>query len=72
MVSGSHTFPLVEKPGTPAPISFSGNIRGTDDWEDYFLHADDPLELTIQVPAGPHTFGGLFFPRETWEGERGY
>ncbi|SVB24968.1 uncharacterized protein METZ01_LOCUS177822, partial [marine metagenome] len=22
-----------EAPGTPAPISFSGNIRGTDDWE---------------------------------------
>ena len=57
-----------EAPGTPAPISFSGNIRGTDDWEDYFLHADDPLELTIQVPAGPHTIG-VTFPRETWEEE---
>lgn len=57
-----------EAPGTPSPISFSGNIRGTDDWEDYFLHADDPLELTIQVPAGPHTIG-VTFPRETWEEE---
>ena len=33
-----------EAPGMPAPISFAGNIRGTDDWEDYTLHADDPLE----------------------------
>lgn len=57
-----------EAPGTPAPISFSGNIRGTDDWEDYFLHADDPLEANIQIPAGPHTIG-ITFPRETWEEE---
>ena len=55
-------------PGTPAPISFAGNIRGTDDWEHYTLHADDPLEVTATVSAGPHTIG-ISFPRETWEEE---
>ena len=57
-----------EAPGMPAPISFAGNIRGTDDWEDYVLHADDPLEVTTSVSAGPHTIG-VAFPRETWEEE---
>ena len=57
-----------EAPGMPAPISFAGNIRGTDDWEDYTLHADDPLEVTTSVSAGPHTIG-VSFPRETWEEE---
>ena len=54
-----------EAPGTPAPISFAGNVRGTDDWEHYTLHADDPLEVTLSVPAGPHTVG-VSFLRETW------
>jgi len=57
-----------EAPGMPSPISFAGNIRGTDDWEDYTLHADDPLEVTTSVSAGPHTVG-VAFPRETWEEE---
>ena len=57
-----------EAPGMAAPISFAGNIRGTDDWEDYVLHADDPLEATVSVAAGPHTVG-VSFPRETWEEE---
>ena len=57
-----------EAPGMPAPISFAGNVRGTDDWEHYTLHADDPLEITIPVSAGPHTIG-VSFPRETWEEE---
>ena len=57
-----------EAPGMPAPISFAGNIRGTDDWEDYTLHADDPLEVTTTVSAGPHTIG-VSFPREMWEEE---
>ena len=55
-----------EASGTPAPISFAGNVRGTDDWETYTLHADDPLEITTFVAAGPHTIG-VSFPRETWE-----
>ncbi len=55
-----------EAPGTPAPISFAGNIRGTDDWESYTLHADDGLEVRIAVTAGPHIVG-ISFPRETWE-----
>ena len=55
-----------EAPGTPAPISFAGNIRGTDDWEHYTLHADDGLEVTIPVTAGPHLIG-VSFPQERWE-----
>ncbi len=55
-----------EAPGTPAPISFAGNIRGTDDWESYTLHADDGLDVRIKVEAGPHIVG-ITFPRETWE-----
>ena len=55
-----------EAPGMPAPISFAGNIRGTDDWESYTLHADDGLEIRINVDAGPHVIG-ISFPRETWE-----
>ena len=55
-----------EAPGTPSPISFAGNIRGTDDWESYTLHADDGLEVRVRVEAGPHVIG-ITFPRETWE-----
>ena len=55
-----------EAPGTPAPISFAGNIRGTDDWESYTLHADEGLEVRVNVDAGPHVIG-ITFPRETWE-----
>ena len=55
-----------EAPGTPSPISFAGNIRGTDDWESYTLHADDGLEIRVHVEAGPHVIG-ITFPRETWE-----
>ena len=55
-----------EAPGTPSPISFAGNIRGTDDWESYTLHADDGLEVRVHVEAGPHVIG-ITFPRETWE-----
>ena len=55
-----------DAPGMPAPLSFAGNIRGTDDWESYTLHADDPLEVRITVDAGPHLIG-ISFPRETWE-----
>ena len=55
-----------EAPGTPAPISFAGNIRGDDVWESYTLHADDALEVRIAVDAGPHLIG-ISFPRETWE-----
>ena len=55
-----------DAPGMPAPISFAGNIRGTDDWESYTLHADDGLEVRINVDAGPHVVG-ISFPRETWE-----
>ena len=55
-----------EAPGTPAPLSFAGNIRGTDDWESYTLHADEGLEVRLDVAAGAHLIG-ISFPRETWE-----
>ncbi len=55
-----------EAPGMPAPFSFAGNIRGDIEWEAYTLHADEELELRINVPAGLHMIG-VTFPRETWE-----
>ena len=55
-----------EAPGTPAPLSFAGNIRGTDDWESYTQHADEGLEVRLDVAAGAHIIG-ISFPRETWE-----
>ena len=55
-----------QAPGMAAPISFAGNIRGDDAWESYTLHADDGIEVRINVDAGPHVIG-VSFPRETWE-----
>ncbi len=55
-----------EAPGMPAPMSFAGNVRGDDEWESYTLHADDGIEVRINVDAGPHLIA-VSFPRENWE-----
>ena len=55
-----------QAPGTPAPMSFAGNIRGDDNWEAYALHAGDDLKVRLRVDAGPHLVG-VSFPRERWE-----
>ncbi len=58
-----------DAPGTPAPYSYAGNIRGSDDWEEWSMgFAEDGFEVQMQVEAGPRTIGATF-PREMWEQE---
>ena len=58
-----------DAPGMPAPYSFAGNIRGSDDWEEFMMAiADEGFELEIPVKAGPRVIGATF-PREIWEAE---
>ncbi len=58
-----------DAPGLPAPYSFAGNIRGSDDWEKFMMAiADEGFELEIPVKAGPRMIGATF-PREIWEAE---
>ena len=58
-----------DAPGTPAPFSYAGNIRGSDDWEEFMMaFADNGFELVLPVQAGPRVVGATF-PRETWEAE---
>ena len=45
----------------PAPYSFAGNIRGSDDWEEFMMAiADEGFELEIPVQAGPRVIGATF------------
>ena len=58
-----------DAPGLPAPYSYAGNIRGSDDWESYMMaFADRGFELRVPVAAGPRVIGATF-PREMWEAE---
>ena len=58
-----------DAPGTPAPYSYAGNIRGSDDWEEWSMaFAEDGFEVNVSVNAGPRTIGATF-PREMWEQE---
>ena len=58
-----------DAPGTPAPFSYAGNIRGSDDWEEFMMaFADNGFELVLPVQAGPRVVGATF-PREAWEAE---
>jgi len=58
-----------DAPGLPAPYSYAGNIRGSDDWESYMMaFADRGFELRMPVAAGPRVIGATF-PREMWEAE---
>lgn len=58
-----------DAPGTPAPYSYAGNIRGSDDWEEFMMaFADEGFEITVPVQAGPRIIGATF-PREMWETE---
>ncbi len=41
-----------QKHGKNAPLGWSGNIEGDPDWEDYWLHADDKLDVRVPVKAG--------------------
>ena len=57
-----------DAPGTPAPLSFAGNISGDPEWENYMHVADEGLEISLSVEAGPRIVG-VTFPRELWEQE---
>ena len=58
-----------DAPGTPAPYSFAGNIRGSDDWEEFMMAlAEEGYEIEVSVEAGPRVIAATF-PRETWEPE---
>ena len=58
-----------DAPGIPAPYSYAGNIRGSDDWEEFMMaFADEGFELVLPVKAGPRVIGATF-PREMWEAE---
>ena len=58
-----------DAPGTPAPYSYAGNIRGSDDWEEYMMvFAEEGFEIRLPVKAGPRVIGAAF-PREMWEPE---
>lgn len=47
-----------EAPGLPAPMSFSGpGAPGSLDWEEYMFTADERIEVTVPVTAGPHVVG---------------
>ena len=58
-----------DAPGTPAPYSYAGNIRGSDDWEEFMMAiADEGFEIEVSVEAGPRVIAATF-PREMWEPE---
>ncbi len=58
-----------DAPGTPAPYSYAGNIRGSDDWEEFMMaFAEQGFELELDIKAGPRVVGATF-PREIWEQE---
>ena len=58
-----------DAPGVPAPYSYAGNIRGSDDWEEFMMaFADEGFEILLPVQAGPRIIGATF-PREMWEAE---
>lgn len=58
-----------DAPGTPAPYSYAGNIRGSDDWEEFMMaFSDEGFEVVLPVKAGPRVIGATF-PREVWEPE---
>lgn len=58
-----------DAPGTPAPYSYAGNIRGSDDWEEFMMgFAEEGFELELDIKAGPRVVAATF-PREMWEQE---
>ena len=71
-LDGRHleTFPFGgDAPGTPAPYSYAGNIRGNDDWEEFMMaFVEEGFEIQVNVNAGLRVIGATF-PREMWENE---
>ena len=52
----------------PPPPSFSGAMRGNSEYETHAHDADAGLEVTLPVKAGTRVVG-VFFTRQSWEGE---
>ena len=52
----------------PPPPSFSGAMRGNNEFETHAHDADASLEVTLPVKAGMRTVG-VFFARQAWENE---
>ena len=58
-----------DAPGMPAPYGYAGNVRGSDDWEEFMMaFADQGFEFVLPIKAGPRVIGATF-PREMWEAE---
>jgi hypothetical protein len=58
-----------DAPGRPAPYGYAGNVRGSDDWEEFMMaFADQGFEFVLPIKAGPRVIGATF-PREMWEAE---
>ena len=49
-----------DAPGRPAPESFSGNIAGDPEWEEYMHSADAALEVRFPAQAGTRIVGVSF------------
>ena len=49
-----------ESEGNMAPLSFSGNIAGSPDWETYMNGGDTGLEARFSAKAGPRLVGVSF------------
>jgi hypothetical protein len=49
-----------------APLGYAGNVPGSDQWEEYVLHADADLQHRVTVPAGQRVVSVSFVkqPRE--------
>ena len=54
-----------EGKGTPAPLSFAGNLPADPEWEQYVLRLDQSLRVRVPVQAGPHVVGVSFVSRPT-------
>ena len=46
--------------GKATPVSWAGFIFGAPEWEEYWLHADKDLNVSLKVAAGPRIIGVSF------------
>ena len=49
-----------ESPGRPAPAGYAGSVDGDPEWEHYWHHADDRLEVRFPARAGLRAVGVSF------------
>ncbi len=58
-----------DEKGTPAPLTWVGDINGDDEWEEYMHTADDPLEARVPIRAGTRDVS-VSFVDVPWQSER--